>query len=80
MTSPLHISTRVLAGHRVEIMDPALQVGQSVDVYVVPRRPARVSRASILEFLDALPDGPRSAESWDEIERQFREERDSWDR
>jgi hypothetical protein len=37
-------------------------------------------RRSVLEFLDALPPGPRSAPSWDEIERQFQEERDAWDR
>jgi hypothetical protein len=26
-----------------------------------------------------LPPGPRSARTWDEIERQFQEERDAWD-
>jgi hypothetical protein len=30
--------------------------------------------------LDSLPPGPRSAPTWDEIERQFREERGAWDR
>jgi hypothetical protein len=35
---------------------------------------------SVLEFLDALPPGPRSAPTWDEIERRFQEERDAWDR
>ena len=80
MTSPLHISTRVLAGHRVEVVDPALQVGEAVDVYVVPRRSARVSRTSILEFLDSLPEGPRSAATWEEIEKRLKEDRDSWDR
>ena len=37
-------------------------------------------RRSVLEFLDALPPGPRSAPTWDEIERRFQEERDAWDR
>ncbi len=35
---------------------------------------------SVLEFLDALPPGPRSAPTWDEIERRFQEERAAWDR
>ena len=35
---------------------------------------------SVLEFLDALPPGPRSAPTWDEIERRFQEERNAWDR
>jgi hypothetical protein len=42
--------------------------------------PEMAPRPSVLEFLDALPPGPRSAPTWDEIERQFREERDAWDR
>lgn len=37
-------------------------------------------RRSVLDFLDALPPGPRSAPTWDEIERRFQEERDAWDR
>ena len=37
-------------------------------------------RRSVLEFLDALPPGPRSPPTWDEIERRFQEERDAWDR
>lgn len=37
-------------------------------------------RRSVLEVLDSLPPGPRSASTWDEIERQFQEERRSWDR
>jgi hypothetical protein len=42
--------------------------------------PEALPRRSVLEFLDALPPGPRSAPTWDEIERQFREERDEWER
>ena len=42
--------------------------------------PEAPPRRSVLEFLDALPPGPRSAPTWEEIERQFQEERDAWDR
>jgi hypothetical protein len=33
-----------------------------------------------LEFLEALPPGPRSYPTWEEIERRIQEERDAWDR
>lgn len=37
-------------------------------------------RPGVLDFLDSLPPGPRSADSWAEIERQFQAGRDEWER
>jgi hypothetical protein len=37
-------------------------------------------RRSVLDYLDSLPPGPRSAPTWEEIERRFQGERDGWDR
>ena len=76
----LRITARVQSGNKIEIIAPGLQEGQDVDVILVPRPSATPSRRSVLEFLDALPPGPRSASTWDEIERRFQEERDAWDR
>ena len=76
----LHITARVQSGSKIEISAPGLEEGQEVDVYLVPRPSEAPSRPSLLEFLDSLPSGPRSAATWDEVERRFQEERDAWDR
>jgi len=76
----LHVTAEVQAGHRIEIMVPGLREGQQVDVIVFPRPSEPPTGPSLLEFLDRLPPGRRTASSWDEIERRFQEERDAWDR
>jgi hypothetical protein len=78
--SALHTTARVQPGSRIEITAPGLKEGQDVDVFVIPRPFDNRPRRSILEFLDSLPPGPRSAPTWNEIERQFQEERGAWDR
>jgi hypothetical protein len=80
LRTALHITARVQSGSKIEITAPELQEGQDVDVFLVARPSETPSRPSVLEFLDALPPGPRSAPTWDEVDRQFQEERDAWDR
>jgi hypothetical protein len=75
----LHLMARVQPGNKIEITAPDLKEGQEFDVFLIPRAPER-PRRSVLEFLDSLPPGPRSAPTWEEIERRFQEERDAWDR
>ncbi len=77
-----HLTARVQSGNRIEITAPDLREGQEVEDFLIPRvRTATPApRPTAIEFLDALPPGPRSAETWDEIDRQFQEGRDSWDR
>ncbi len=76
----LRVTAEVQAGRRIEISVPEFREGQQVDVIVVPHRAEPATRRSLLEFLDRLPHGPRSAPSWEEVERRFQEERDAWDR
>jgi len=38
------------------------------------------TRPGVVDFLDQLPPGTRSPEAWDEFEREFQAERDSWER
>jgi hypothetical protein len=76
----LYTTARVQPGNKIEITAPELNEGQDVDVFLIPRPSELPSRRSVLEFLDALPPGPRSAPTWDEIDRQFQAERDAWDR
>jgi hypothetical protein len=80
LRTALHITARVQSGNKIEITAPELKEGQDVDVFLVPRPSEPPPRRSVLEFLDSLPPGPRSAPTWDEIEGQFQEERDAWDR
>jgi hypothetical protein len=75
-----HVTARVQSGNKIEITAPELREGQDVDVFLVPRPSESLPRRSVLELLDSLPPGPRSAPTWDEIERRFQEGRDSWDR
>ncbi|MGO9596887.1 MAG: hypothetical protein ACLP7Q_02575 [Isosphaeraceae bacterium] len=79
LRNALHRTTEVQTGHRIEILVPELPEGQQVDVILVPRSPESPPLPSLLEFLDRLPPGPRSARSWDDLERQFQEQRDAWD-
>jgi len=80
MQGALRITTQVLPGKRIEVSDPELEEGASVEVVVIARPTQTGQRRSLVEFLNSLPPGPRSAESWEEKERQFQEERDAWDR
>lgn len=80
MEAALHISTRVLPGNRIEITAPELREGDPVDVFLVMPRDRPPCRQSTVEFLDSLPAGPRSFDTWEEFERHFQQERDSWDR
>ena len=64
---------------RLRLSRRDLQEGQDVDVFLIPHPVEPPQRRSVVEFLDSLPPGPRSAPTWDEIDRQLQEERDAWD-
>ena len=85
MQAALRLTTRVLPGHRLEIVAPELTDGDAVDVFVVLPRvttqpPQPTVRGSVWELIESLPPGPRSAATWEEVERNLQEDRDSWDR
>jgi hypothetical protein len=65
----LHLTARVRPGNKIEITAPDLQEGHEIDVFLIPRPLEAPPRPSAIEYLDSLPDGPRSAPTWDEIER-----------
>jgi hypothetical protein len=80
LRTALHTTARVQARNKIEITSSELAEGQDVDVFLIPRPSATPAHRSVLEFLDSLPPGPRTAPTWDQFERQFQEERDAWDR
>jgi hypothetical protein len=76
----LRVETTVLAGHRLEISDPHLPEGATVEVIVLlPEKPAQ-PRQSTLEFLKTLPPGPLLFKTPEEANRYIQEERDAWER
>jgi hypothetical protein len=80
MQSALHARTTILPGNRLEFSAPELKEGETVDLIVVLPETHTGPAGSVLEFLDSLPPGPRSFQSWQEFEDQFQEERNSWNR
>lgn len=78
MRNALHKETTVKAGGRVEVMDPELPDGVTVDVFVLPREGARKAR-SALEILGEAP-GHRLFKSAEEADEYLRDERAAWDR
>ena len=82
MSAPIRVRTTVLPGSKVEVSVPGLSAGQAVEVVVtVPAAPpAPLTRANLLAWLDSLPPSSKTAEEWEQFERDFQEERNSWDR
>ena len=65
--------------HRIELIAPELVEGTRVEVIVVPQT-ERVQGENFLDLIASFPPGPRSASTWEEVEANFRADRDSWDR
>jgi hypothetical protein len=83
MSATIRMTTTVLPGHKIEITSPELPVGGTVDVTVTvptapPVAPAPESKG-ILDFINSSP-FRKTAEEWEQFERDFQEERNSWDR
>lgn len=78
MATTIRVQTTVLPGGRVEIASAELLVGQPVEVTITVPTPA--VKIGIYDFLQSLPPSSRSAEEWEQFEREFQEERNSWDR
>ena len=80
----LHVT--VLPGHRIEITAPELPEGAHVEVIVMlPEAPGETTgtlrpHQGVADFLTSLPPVPRTPEEWAAIDREFQEERNSWDR
>lgn len=78
MHSCVRVQTTVLPGSRVEVTAPGLPEGQPVEVVLLFDRPCDAPQRGILDFLDSLPTGPRSAKTWDELEAGLQREREAW--
>ena len=78
MPEAVHTRATVLPGGRIEITDPTLPEGETVDVMLL--LPPAQRRRSMRELIESFPPGPRAVATWEEYERHLKEERDAWDR
>jgi len=79
MQSTLHIQTQVLEGNKIEIDDPHLIVGETVEVFVVLPVVKKQKVSDILATIENIRDHRSSFRTAEEINQFIREERDSWD-
>ncbi|MCS6830585.1 MAG: hypothetical protein RMM08_02440 [Armatimonadota bacterium] len=79
METALRLRTRVLAGHRIEIVDPELPEGDSVEVIVLINK-TEPRPTTLYEVLTAQPPRgtPLAAPSWEEYDRLLQQEREEW--
>jgi len=78
MQPALHLTAKVLPGNKIEIEIPEGEIGDTVDVFVVlPKKPQEKKR-SVLEIIEESR-SRNSLRSAEDIDRQLREERNSWD-
>lgn len=78
MQPALHLTTKVLPGNKIEIEIPEGEIGDIVDVFVVLPAKSKEKKRSVLEMLEEIH-AKRPPKSAAEIDRQLREERESWD-
>lgn len=78
MQPALRITTKVLPGNKIEIEIPEAQIGDSVDVFVVLPEKVETKKRSVMEILEEVH-AKLPLKSAEEIDRQLREERESWD-
>jgi len=78
MRNALHLEATVKPGGRVEVADPELQTGSTVDVFVLPRGRSR-ARRSALDILAEAP-GHRLFKTPEDVDEYLRQEREAWDR
>jgi hypothetical protein len=81
MYTTVRMTTTVPPDRRIEVPVPDLPVGARVEVVVtVTAPPVRPGEPGILDFLKSLPPSQKTPEEWEQFERDFQAERDSWDR
>lgn len=79
MRSEVRVKTTSLPGNRVEVTVPGLPSGQAVEVILLFEDQAAKPQG-VLALLESMPEGPRSAPTWEAIESSLLSERDAWRR
>lgn len=78
MQSAIRITTKVLAGNKLEIQVPPGSVGEEVEVFVIIPEKPQSRRRKVLELLTEIR-SRHVSRTVEEIDRELEEERNSWD-
>ncbi|MEG4961419.1 MULTISPECIES: hypothetical protein [unclassified Microcoleus] len=78
MQSAIRITTKVLAGNKLEIQVPPGSVGEEVEVFVIIPEKHQGGRRKVLELLTEIR-SRHVSRTVEEIDRELEEERNSWD-
>jgi ABC-type hemin transport system substrate-binding protein len=77
----LTVTTPVLPGGVLHIAAPELPVGQLVEVTIrVPEVPQAQQSMGIYDLIKSFGPSTRTPAEWEQLEREFQEERNSWER
>ncbi len=79
MQTALRLTSTVQPGGRVEVSNPQLPAGKSVEIIVLFTQEAQVVRRSIVDVLAEAP-GHLAFQTAEEVDAYIREERDAWER
>ncbi len=86
MAQPIHITTRVLPGGRIEVTVSELQEGQEVEVLITIQPVHNVAirdeahgteQLHVLDVIAGIPP-QRNFQTAEDVEHYLQEERDSW--
>ena len=78
MQSAIRITTKVIAGNKLEIQVPSGSVGEEVEVFmIIPEKPQGGQR-KVLELLTEIR-SHHVSRTVEEIDQELQEERNSWD-
>ncbi len=78
MQVALHIKTEVLPGNKIEITEPNLIVGDSVDVLVMTEQVLPSKRESIIEMITQIRSQITSFKTSEQIDQEIQEIKNSW--
>lgn len=79
MQSIIHLTTKVLDGHRVEVSDPKLREGDCVEVVLYPDISDQTDAPSVLSIVESLK-GHRLFSTAQEADQYLQEERSAWNK
>ncbi len=79
MVADLRVETKVLPGGKIEIVEPSLSTGESVEVIVLRQRALPLERRSVVDIL-AEAAGHRQFKTEADVADYLRDEHDAWAR
>jgi hypothetical protein len=86
MQTALKLTARVQPGKRIEFTAPELPDSGEVELFVVlPEKggstgESKAQKQGVWDYIQSLEPVKRTPEEWAAVEREFQEERDSWER